>query len=78
MKIEKNNRKLCGEKSRNMHIIYFFTKYILVKENVESIQCPAGRTVSDFNTKPLQGSLFRKMRDIVMGLTISKIRVCCK
>ena len=26
--------------------------------------------IADYYTKPLQGALFRKMRDIVMGLTI--------
>ena len=30
--------------------------------------CPTGIMLGDFFTKPLQGSLFRKMRDVVMGL----------
>ena len=33
------------------------------------IHCPTERMIADVYTNPLQGSLFRKMRDIVMGLT---------
>ena len=38
-----------------------------MKENVELVHCPTYRMIEDFKT--LQGSLFRKTRDIVMGLT---------
>ena len=40
----------------------------LKKEEVEIEYCPTGLMLGDFFTKPLQGSLFRKMRDVVMGL----------
>ena len=30
--------------------------------------CPTGQMVADFFTKPLQGSLFRRMRDVVHGI----------
>ena len=40
MKIEKNGRKSCGEKSRHIHIRYFFIKDILEKENIELVHCP--------------------------------------
>ena len=36
---------------------------------MELIHCPTERILSDFYTKPLQGSLFIKIRDIIMGLT---------
>ena len=69
MKIESNGQKSCGEKSRHIHIRYFFIKDVLKRENIELIHCPTERMVADYYTKPLQGSLFKKMRDIVMGLT---------
>ena len=50
-----------------MNIRYFFINDILVKENVELVHCLTDRMIEDFKT--LQGSLFRKTRDIVMGLT---------
>ena len=33
-----------------------------------SLHCPTERMIADYYTKPLQGSLFKKMRDILMGL----------
>ena len=68
MKIAKDGRKSRGEKSRHIHIRYLFIKDILVKENMELIHCLIERMISGFYTKPLQDSLFRKMRDIIMGL----------
>ena len=35
MKIEKNGRRLCGEKSRHIHMTYFFIKNVLIKEGIE-------------------------------------------
>ena len=48
---------------------YFFIKERLVKENVELIHYQTDRMIASFNTKSLQCSLFRKMRDIVMVFT---------
>jgi hypothetical protein len=69
MKIEKNRRKSCGEKSRHIHIRYFFIKDILQQEDIALLHCPMERMIADFFTKPLQGALFRKMRDVIMGLS---------
>ena len=68
MKIEKNGRLLCGEKSRHIHICYFFIKDVLKQENIELLHCPTERMIADYFTKPLQGKLFKYMRDIIMGL----------
>jgi hypothetical protein len=32
--------------------------------------CPTKKMVADFMTKPLQGSLFRELRDYIMGRVI--------
>jgi hypothetical protein len=31
--------------------------------------CPTGDMIADFFTKPLQGSLFRKFRNLIMGVS---------
>jgi hypothetical protein len=69
MKIEKNGRQSCGEKSRHINIRYFFIKDILKQEEIELLHCPTERMIVDFYTKPLQGALFRKLRDIIMGIS---------
>jgi hypothetical protein len=33
------------------------------------VWCPTGDMIGDFATKPLQGALFRKFRDQIMGVT---------
>ena len=42
---------------------------MLSRKKIELIHFPIERMVADYYTKPLQGSLLRKMRDIVMGIT---------
>ena len=69
IKMEKNGMKSCGEKSRHIKIRYFFIKDILENEDISLEHCRTEVMLADFLTKPLQGSLFRRMRDIIMGIT---------
>ena len=68
IKLESNGMKSAGDKSRHIHIRFFFIKDIMKRENIEVKHCPTERMIADYYTKPLQGSLFKKMRDILMGL----------
>ena len=58
IKIEKNGKRSSGQKTKHMDNKYFWIKDRLKSEGIE---------VRYFFTKPLQGSLFRKFRDIVLG-----------
>ena len=40
---------------------------MLERENIELVCCPTEMIIVDYYTKPLRGSLFRKIRDILMG-----------
>ena len=68
MRMKSNGRKSYEKKSRHINIRYFLIKDVLEREGIELIHCPTERMISDFYTKRLQGSLFKKMRDILMGL----------
>ena len=46
---------------------YFFIKDRLNTEKITVEYCPTGKMIADFFTKPLQGNLFRKFRDLVLG-----------
>ena len=46
---------------------YFWIKDRLESENIEVVYCPTEKMIADFFTKPLQGNLFRKFRDVVLG-----------
>ena len=67
IRIEKNGMKSCREKSRHIHIRYFFITDLVKREELDIKHCRSERMVSDFYTKPLQGKLFRDMRDFIMG-----------
>jgi len=57
----------AGQKSRHIHIRYFFMKDRIKTEKIKIVHCPTLEMLADFFTKPLQGQLFRKFRAVVMG-----------
>ena len=67
IRMEKNGRNSCTGNSRHIDIRYFFTKDRVDKGEMSIEYCPTHEMLADFYTKPLQGSLFRKMRDVIMG-----------
>jgi hypothetical protein len=67
MRLEKNGKKSEGQKSRHIDIRYFWIKDRLEKDNVKVMYCPTEAMLADFFTKPLQGNLFRRLREVIMG-----------
>ncbi len=65
--MEKNGRKSCGPKSRHIDIRYFWFHDRIEKGEFDIVHCPTHKMIADFFTKPLQGELFRKLRDVIMG-----------
>jgi hypothetical protein len=68
MLLERNGRASAGQRSRHINIRYFFIKDRIAKGDIYLVHCPTTRMVADFFTKPLQGPLFRRFRDIIMGI----------
>ena len=50
-----------------MHIRYFYVTEQVKNRNVHIGYCPTEEMVADFFTKPLQRSLFKKLRNYIMG-----------
>jgi hypothetical protein len=67
IRFEKDGRKSCGPNSRHIDIRYFFIKDRFGVENVSVHYCPTEQMLADFFTKPLQGSHFRKLCEVIMG-----------
>ena len=67
IKLELNGKKSGGQKSRHIDIRYFFIKDRLEIDNVKVVYCPTEAMLADFFTKPLQGNLFRRLREVIMG-----------
>jgi hypothetical protein len=67
MKLEKNGRMSAGQKSRHIHIRYFWIKDRTEGNDIAIRHCPTLAMLADFFTKPLQGNLFRRFRDVILG-----------
>jgi hypothetical protein len=53
--------------SRHIRIGYFWIHDLLTKNIIKILYCPTEKLIADIMTKPLPGSLFKTMRDRLMG-----------
>jgi hypothetical protein len=85
IKMETNGLSSCGKKSKHIDIRYFWLKDRIARGELEVKYCPTEHMIADFFTKPLQGKLFQRLKDVIMGridietfrriTTVSKERV---
>ena len=68
IKMLNNGKKSAGKNSRHVNIRYFWTSDRLKQHSFTVEHCPTLLMLGDFFTKPLQGQLFRDMRDVVQGI----------
>jgi hypothetical protein len=66
--LEKNGKASSSKRTKHINIRYFFITDCINKGNVSLVWCPTGDMIGDFMTKPLQGALFQKFRDQIMGV----------
>ena len=66
IRIEENGRNSCTGNSIHIDIIYFFSKEGIDKKEIGIKYCRTTKILADFFTKPLQGTLCRFFRDILM------------
>ena len=69
IKLEKNGRASAGQRSRHINIRHFWITDRIRHDNISLYHCPTEAMLADFLTKPLQGALFRKFRDVILGYT---------
>ena len=55
------------KRTKHMNIRYFYVTEQIRKKAIHVTHCPTEEMVGDFFTKPLQGSLFIKMHNYIMG-----------
>ena len=65
--LENNGKQSSGKRTRAINIRYFFITDQIAKGNLMVEYCPTGEMMADYMSKPLQGALFRKFRDRLMG-----------
>jgi hypothetical protein len=67
IKMENNGKASCGQRSRHIDIHYFFITDHAKRNSVTIEHCPTRIMLTDYFTKPLQGSLFRIFRSVLLG-----------
>jgi hypothetical protein len=67
MKLEKNGHMSAGQNSQHIHIQYFWIKDRTEDSGIVIRHCPTLKVLADFFTKPLQGHLFRRFCDVILG-----------
>ena len=65
--METNGRMSAGQNSRHINIRYFWIKDQTKELEIDVRHCPTLSMLTDFFTKPLNGNLFRKFRDVILG-----------
>jgi len=67
MLLEKHGRLSSGKRTRHIDVRYYFVKDRIASKEVRVEYCPTGDMLADYFTKPLQGGLFVKFRDMIMN-----------
>ena len=65
--LERNGWSSSTKRTKHMNIRYFYVTEQVQNNTIHVTHCPMDEMVGDFFTKPLQGSLFLKMRNYIMG-----------
>ena len=65
--LERNGRSSSTKRTKHMNIRYFYVTDQVKNGTIHVTHCPTEEMIGDFFTKPLQGSLFVKMRNYIMG-----------
>ncbi len=67
----KNGRGSSSKRTRHIDIRYFFVTDRIAAGDVTVEYCPTGDMIADFFTKPLQGTPFRRFRDMIMNVEMN-------
>ncbi len=65
--MEINGKASSGKRTRHMNIRYFNITDRVEKGEAEYMWVPREDMIADYLTKALQGSEFRRFRDLIMG-----------
>jgi hypothetical protein len=68
IKLSENGKASSGKGTRDINIRYFFITDRIARKEVGIQYCLTKEMVADYSTKPLQGELFYKFRDQIMGV----------
>jgi hypothetical protein len=65
------NGRSYSDKTRHINIRHYFVKQYLDNGEFTLNYCPTEDMIADISTKPLQGSQFIKLRNILLGYELT-------
>ena len=68
-KLTTNGKASSAKGTRYFHIRYFFFTDRVKNKEIEIHYCPAEEMLGDFYTKSLQGSLYKKFGNSILGVS---------
>ena len=68
IKLAKNGRRSSSKLTRHIEVRYYFITNHIARDRVQVSYCPTGDMLADYFSKPLQGSLFRKFRNLILNI----------
>ena len=74
IKLANNGKASSSRRTGHIHIRYFFVTDRVKNKEIEIHYCPTKEMLGDFFTKPLQGALFIKFRNSILGISEEEYR----
>ena len=66
--LETNGKASSSKHTKHINIRYFFITDRVKSNKLLVVWCPTGNMIGDYATKFLQGAVFKKFRDFIMGV----------
>ena len=69
IKLARNGRQSSSKQTQHIKVRYCFVTDHVNRDPLRMSYCPTGDMLADYFTKPLQGSLFRKFRNLILNVS---------
>ena len=69
IKLARNGRRSSSKQTWHIEIRYYFVTDHIERDRLRVSYCPTGDMLADYFSKPLQGSLFRKFRNLILNVS---------
>ena len=69
IKLAKNGKSSSTKRTRHIHIRYFAITDRVKSKEIEILYCPTEEMLGDFYTKPVQGGLYKRFQNRILGIS---------
>ena len=63
--LEKNGRASSSKRTKHIEIRYYYVADHIAKGDLSVVWCPTDKMIADYLTKPLQGKMLIRFRDVL-------------